>query len=335
MECNVAVQLQLMKILCEKKIDYFISLGDWYDRGYTSDVSASLADINLDIHMSNILKGNFYGLIGNHIRLNMDSNPELHAIQPHPVYMSRRKVVRKEQIIKTPSILRIADVQISFMHHQREAESANAYKPMREDWAKYHIALFHTHYVVPRSKIMGLNYFDSPTSNSEASKVLEDVDLAFVGDVHTPLGQFNIHTKSGTTIMVVPGSLTNVDASEANRHTSIMMPVVSINELSHVKIEYIPFDLLTNMLSFRTKNVSINNQKLNSLKGNAVKQLNETEEVATVLELKNSMYTSLNSFMREQRYSEMDKKLIRQVINAPEDIEALVKTYKESTSMQF
>ena len=113
-KCCTAVQLELMQLCKELNIEYFVSLGDWYDKGYVSDVAVALADYDFDIRMSNQLNGNFYGLIGNHIRLNMDSNPELHIIQPHPIYASRRVVSRDSQIMKTPEILRINNVQISF-----------------------------------------------------------------------------------------------------------------------------------------------------------------------------------------------------------------------------
>lgn len=326
--CNIAVQRDLMRLIKETNMDYFISLGDWYDKGYTSDVSASLADYDIDIEMANLLNGKFYGLIGNHIRLNMDSNPELHLIQPHPVYKSRRTVIRQEQVMKTPKMLRLGTVQISFMHHNKDVDDVFAYKPRREEWATYHIALFHTPSIVPNAQLVKTNFGYNASSNSKIGEVLNGVDLAIVGDIHTPLGQFNINTPTGTTIMVVPGSLTNVDSSEDNRHTSIMLPVISIDDDSSVKLEYIHFDLKTNLLTFMKKNIEESKEKLKSLRGKPVRDLHGDDDIVSIIGRRENAYTTLNGFMQASGYTDVDKQLIRSVINNPADLDSLIKIYK-------
>lgn len=327
--CTIAVQKSLMKLIKDLNIDYFISLGDWYDKGYAVDVAASLADYDIDIQMSQLLKGNFYGLIGNHIRLNMDSNPELHIIQPHSLYKSRRASLREEQIMKTPDLLRINDVQISFMHHKKDVSDALMYKPNRREWAKYHIALFHTPAIVPNAQLVSTRYGYNSSSNLKISQTLEGVELAIVGDIHTPLGQFAVNTKTGQATMIVPGSLTNTDSSEENRHTSIMIPILTIEEDSTVKLEYYNFDMKTNLLTFKKKNVEASRARLKTLRGNVVKELHESEDVVAVLGGQETVYTSLNAFMQVQQYTEKDKKLIRQVIDNPEDLDSLVRLYRD------
>ena len=37
--CNIAVQSALIEEIEKRNIDYFVSLGDWYDKGYIGDVS--------------------------------------------------------------------------------------------------------------------------------------------------------------------------------------------------------------------------------------------------------------------------------------------------------
>lgn len=326
-DCTQAVQASLMDIIRQREIDYFVSLGDWYDKGYGGDTAASHADTDYDIEMSKLLNGKFYGLIGNHIRLRMDSNPELMLIQPHEYYRSRRRVKRTEQIIKTPEVLRIGDVQISFMHHNKDAEDCLPYKPTRQDWAKYHIALFHTLSVIPSARLMETGYSYGAVSNTKIGQTLEGVDLAIVGDCHKPLGQFQINTPTGVTTMIVPGSLTNTDASEINRHHVIMLPLISIDEESRVTLAYERFDLHTNLLTFKQKNVERNMEKLRSLQGKAVEKLHEDTPLTAVVEKGQNVYASLNLFMESQNYTSTDKTLVKSILKDPADLNKLVETY--------
>ena len=326
-KCNTAVQLDLMRIISEYKITHFISLGDWYDKGYADDVSASLSDYDLDIQMANQLNGNFYGVIGNHIRLNMDSNPELHLIQPHDRYTSRRGTTRTEQIIKTPNILRISDVQISLIHHDIENDNLQNYKAVRQPWAKYHIACYHTEKVVPSAKLADTQYYMCNNSNSAIARCVSEVDLAIVGHIHDAIGRFQINTESGVTTMVVPGSLTNVNSSERGRHSVIRIPVVTIEDDGRVTVGAIPFDLKLNMVTFMQKNVEASAQKLRTLRGKPAEHLAETVNAVTSFSVGDQALTSLNAFFTREQYTERDKKMVKSVIAKPDDLVGLMRIY--------
>lgn len=333
--CTHAVQKSLMNILQEKAVDYFVSLGDWYDRGYADDIAAALVDCDQDMQMANMLNGNFYGLIGNHIRLNMDSNPELHLIQPHPYLHSRMQSIRTEQIIKTPRVLRINDVQVSFQHFDMGYEKVTEYKPTREPWAKYHIALFHTPLVVPGSKLIDTQYGYRISSNNDIAAALEGVDLAICGDIHKPLGKFDITKPDGSkTVMIVPGSLTNTDAGDANKHASILMPLIRIGEESEVKVEFIPFDLQTNMVTFKKKNVEAAQDRMKSLRGKDLENLYSPEDVVAALSHRETTLLSLNAFMDSNGYTQKDKSLIRAVMKEPEDIAGLIRLWNEDSEVK-
>lgn len=327
--CCYAVQMALMEELHNRSIGYFVSLGDWYDRGYSDDVSASLADYDLDVQMSRQLKGNFYGVIGNHIRLSMDSNPELHLIQPHEQFKSRRATARGEQIIKTPDVLRIKDVQISLMHYKTDTDDAFMFKPTREPWAKYHIAVFHTQSVIPNTALINTTYGYNTSSNTKIGHVLAGVDLAIVGHVHDAIGQFTVNTETGSTIMIVPGSLTNVNAGEAGRHTSINIPIVSIDDDSNVRLEYLPFDLKTNMVTFKKKNLEESREKLRSLRGKPQEDLRDVVSSVAALTCGDETLTSLNAFMAAHGYTQMDKELVKAVLEEPDNIERLMTIYSK------
>ena len=118
------VETDIIDACKELGCTHFFSLGDWFDKGYGSDVAAALAHTDIDRDLYDAVNGNLYGVIGNHIKIRMDSNPELFLIQPHPVYRSRHPVNRKEQILKTPKDLILNGVQIHFMHWNKDAEDA-------------------------------------------------------------------------------------------------------------------------------------------------------------------------------------------------------------------
>lgn len=327
--CNQAVQRDLMRIIIEKSYTHFISAGDWYDRGYIADVSASLADYDLDREMNALLKGNFYGVIGNHIRLSLDSNPELHLIQPHHKYKSRRVTTRTEQIMKTPDIIMLNGVQISLMHYKQDEETALDYKPTRLPEAKYHIAIFHTELIVPASKLIQTNYGHLSSPANVIAKTLEGVDLAVCGHIHNVLGKFIVETNSGPTTMVVPGSLSNVDSSEVNRHGSVALPSITINGDGTCKIEYVPFDLKLNMVTFKNKCTEVKKDKLKTLRGKALDEIHDGNEcnVALANEDSQDILLSLNRFMQLKGYTNKDKKLVRSVINEPNQLDKLLNMY--------
>lgn len=330
----IDVQLKLMQLVRELQCTHFISLGDWFDRGYGTDTAAALAHTDIDRLFAEQLNGNFYGVIGNHIRINMDSNPELFLIQPHKMYTSRHKVIRNEQIIKTPDKLVLNGVQISFKHYNKEAVNAADYTPIMDDGIKYHIALFHTPLVIPQVHLAKLGMHHVVTENSKVAQCLANVDLAIVGDIHKPLGAFKLNQSNGkTTTMIVPGSLTNTDAGLGSRHDSIQLPFVTIDDNGSVSLQLIPFDLMTNRLTFMKKGSGPNQQngdKMSSLRGNNVTSMYEELEAQTFIGNNNLGIVSLNAFMKEQGYTQSDKQLIKAIMDTPEDIRLLIDIHNKA-----
>lgn len=323
------IQQDIMEIIKAKHVTHFISLGDWFDGGYGSDVAAALAHTDIDHELAKLVDGNFYGLIGNHIRLNMDSNPELFLIQPHEHLKSRHHITRSEQIIRTPKDLMLNGVQISFMHWDKSASSAWDYKPMINPEAKYHIALFHTEDIIPTQYLHDMGMVTIQNDNSKIANALDKVDLAIVGHVHKPIGTFRIDKPDGTaTTMIVPGSLTNTDAGMGSRHNSIEMPMIDIDEDGTVTISMVFIDLRTNELTFLKKQLDEDaRNKLKSLRGNNKETLYEDLEAASFIGDSGNAFISLNAFMQQQGYTENDRSLIRLVLNEPENVNKMLETY--------
>lgn len=333
--CNVAVQNALMSIISDYKVDTFISLGDWYDRGYTSDVPASLADTELDREMTEFLRGEFYGVIGNHIRLKMDSNPELFLIQPHPVFKTRRYVPRNKQIIKTPNKLKFGTVQISFMHCGLGRGELSDFIPLRDDDTTFHIALFHTPHIIPNQQLQQAGLNANVYTMSEIAESLKGVDLAICGDIHKPIGMFTVSHTYGRTQMIVPGSLTNTDAGALNRHSEVKLPLLTINDDSTVRIEFVTFDLKTNLLEFKLeqRKQKDRDSKLDGIRAGRKKITYSTGDNLIELDASPSAYT-LFGLTKRLGYSDRDKQMIVSILHTPLDIGALVDIYKTSEEVE-
>ena len=196
------VQKDLINYITANKVTHFFSLGDWFDGGYGSDVAAALVHTDIDKQMNERLHGRLYGLIGNHIRLQMDSNPELFLIQPHPYYKSSMEVNRSSQIIKTPEHLDItipnADgsekiaLEIELKHWNPVAENVRDYRIDDSCWNSpdsFKVALYHTEMVIPRQLLFYMNMAYEISNEDIISNVLGKTDLAIVGHIHKAIGK--------------------------------------------------------------------------------------------------------------------------------------------------
>lgn len=329
-KCCDAVQDSLIKMLEEEGITHFVSLGDWYDKGYVDDVSSALADTTREEHMSRMLNGNLYGVIGNHIRLRLDSNPELMLIQPHPVIKSRKGVKRSHQIIRTPSNFMIGNVQFSLVHHQPDAETIEDYSIYRMPGAKYHVACVHDPKFIPNSQLTRSPHPPTLSRDSQISRVLSGVDLCICGDIHMPLGMFDV---SPTTKMIVPGSLTNTNAGVRGRHGSIKIPIITVDdETDSVSFNYYDFDLHLNMLSFDEKAEQKVVDKLKSIRGNNLAELYDNKPIEGIIASGISSL-SFGSFLTSQQYTQNDRQLIKTTIKDPTNLTELVKVHYNDISL--
>lgn len=324
---NRAVQTDLMQFIKDNDVDYMALAGDWYDAGYGSDVGAALAHTDMDIEMNRLLKGNLYGVIGNHIRIRMDSNPELFLIQPHDIYKSRWETDRKEQIIKTPNYFMVDNLQISLCHYNPMADVAMSYAPIRQPEADYHVAIFHTEKVIPKELLSNVNAYMT-SSYSDLAKALEGVDYAVVGHIHKPLGICRVpHDDGSQTVVYVPGSLANTEVSQNSMHDEVQLPMFTVED-GKVSVSYHTFSLHTEMCEFAKKGSKTEEDvKLGALRHNSNEYLYEDMVGQTVSE-EDQIYMSLNLFLDKNNYTPVDRNLIKSVIHNPEDINELLSIFK-------
>lgn len=308
--CNDRVGKSLVETIKKLNCDYFISGGDWYDRGYVDDITSALADTSMEEYISKMLNGNFYGVIGNHIRLRMDSNPELMLIQPHPTIVPRKQVYRDTPIIKTPDFIMIGKIQISLVHHKPDAYDLTDYKIVRQPETVYHVAIVHDPRWVPGF---------GNSSMEQISSCLKGVDFCIAADIHKPLGTIKLPNGG---LIYVPGSLTNTTTDKNTWHTSVDLPLLEIDdEANTIKIQYIPFALHTNMLTLKPLKEKV---KVVSMRGNFKKELYGDNQTSVIFVDNGKITMSLKEFVLQQGYTDADRKRINTILRTPSDIQALL-----------
>lgn len=320
------IEQDLINILKTEGFTHFISLGDWYDRGYGGDVSSALAHTELDRELANAVNGNFYGVIGNHVKLQLDSNPELFLIQPHDSLKTRNAVPRDYQIIRTPRRVDIGKCSIYLQHWDPTIDSVVGYKPLLNPDANYHIGIFHCQEIIPTNYLHSVGIVDG--TNHGIAETLEGINLAIVGHIHKDIGKFLIRKPDGTnTTMIVPGSLSNTDAGLISRHLSIKMPVVIIEDDDTVTVTDRPLDLRTDELTFYDKKFNTS-EEVGTLRGNAKDNLYDvTDSITQIDQSQISMSMSLNGFMKAKNYTDGDKRIVKTILSTPEDTGKLINIF--------
>lgn len=316
----IKVQYALMDLIRELKITKFISLGDWYDKGYQtsseSPVRESALDQRMDQEMNRLLNGEFYGLIGNHIRLGYASNPETILIQPNELFkVDTGNIKIKEQVIKTPKVLTVNGVDIHFMHNKPDERSILDYKPELRPDAKYNIALFHTDHIISSSENFG-----ATSTYSNVAKCLEGLDLAIAGHWHKPREM----TTVGKCNLIIPGSLTNSDSSLDTRHTVVNLPVIEIDDDGKVSLFFKKFGLFTDELVFKNKTEVVEDTKLKSLRSKTFEKVMSTLQMDNMPLENNSLLHIGQWMMTVEKYSLIDVDMVKTVIDDPHNIDKLV-----------
>ena len=63
---------------------------------------------------------------------------------------------------------------------------------------------------------------------SYLDNIFENINLAIVGHIHTPVGAFNIQARGRSLPMIIPGSMAITTSGSNDLHTDVNLPVVEI-----------------------------------------------------------------------------------------------------------
>ena len=220
------VQQDIVEYLKTLENGVFVSMGDWYDKGYRS-TGRVFADSFYDMEIAKAVNGCAYICLGNHFFLERDSNPEMYLIQPSYLYKPRISVPMQEPTFKTADHIIIGKTQISFFHFSKTDKN---YYAKREPGVEFHIGVYHDECVLPSDIRTQAGFFGS-TSNDYLNNIYENVDVAICGHIHTAIGVRNYTLNSGKVVpIIVPGALAITENKDIAKHKSVMCPVATITD---------------------------------------------------------------------------------------------------------
>jgi predicted phosphodiesterase len=215
-------------------------MGDITDKGYRS-VGTSLSHSSiLERLKAEVPNGIFGTLLGNHFFIEMQNNPELYWIQPHPVYKPTEQIYRTEPILQTPDVFVIGNTQFSCFHFH---PTDKRYVKDRLPGIKTHIGLYHDDVVIPNS-IAGYK-----ASQEDLEYYYKNIDIAVHGHIHVPHNTVIVDIGSRKVPLIIPGSCSLTSSDERERHSTVSLPVFTLTQDSC-------------QLSFVTLNIGTHNYRI-------------------------------------------------------------------------
>lgn len=307
------VQRDILEYLQSLDNGVFISMGDWYDKGYRSTGRVYI-DSYYDESISKAVNGDAYICLGNHFFLERDSNPEMYLIQPSYLYQPREKVPMCEPTFKTVPHIVIGNVQISFFHFNKIDK--NYVQPL-EPGVKYHIGVYHDECVLPSDIRTMAGYFGT-TSNDYLNNIYSNVDIAICGHIHVAVGARNYTLNSGKTVpIIVPGALAITENSEVVKHKSVQCPVLTIEDDGTFDLQFKEFSTHMELLKF----YKITEQKIASETMGVIGNNSGDLVVPSAV--------SFLDFLRKKGYPEKDVHVLMNIRPGQTDISKLLTMIEE------
>ena len=287
-----AVQEDILAFVAKNNVTHIVIGGDWYDKGYRN-INRTFNDYNYDKAIHDCVNGNVYLCRGNHLFLERDSNPEMYIIQPceampllHPIKHQGRP------LFLSPNVLQIGPIQISLFHFSKEKN----YVVDRNPETTFHIGVYHDDVMLP-SSIRSASGDHGITSSHDLEHYFSNIDLAICNHIHTAVGQLSIPLLTRKVPMFIPGSLAITKNQPSELHSSVQLPVVTLNDDNTVKVSVAKFDLHMELLKLYKKNETeaLNNEHP------VLKTIKSNKQIAEVLSQRPS--TSLKEVLIGKGYT--------------------------------
>lgn len=310
------VQQDILEYLQSLDDGVFISLGDWYDKGYRS-TGRVYADRYYDTEIAKAVHGNAYICLGNHFFLERDSNPEMYMIQPSYLYQPKQRVPMQEPTFKTVPYLQFGDVQISFFHFNKNDKS---YIQERLPDTRFHIGLYHDECVLPSDIRSQAGFFGS-TSNDYLNNIYSNVDMAICGHIHTSIGVRNYVMNNGHTVpIVVPGALAITENRDIAKHKTVSCPVLIIKDDGNFEFTVKEFSTHMEVLKFyKVAEQRVATESLDIL-GTGAEGESDYQMPRVV---------SLADFLYKKGYSQLDVETIMSIAPGTTDVLTILRQIKE------
>ena len=243
------VQEDILKFIAEKHVTHLVIGGDWYDKGYRS-INRTFNDVYYDMALSRAVNGNAFLCRGNHLYIERDSNPEMYIIQPcddmqpvHWVYSG------EDPIFKSPNTVQVGPIQINLFHFSKENKD---YIARRNPETTFNVGVYHDDSVVP-SSVRQASGDHGITTTSTLIDTYKNIDLAICNHIHMAVGLVKVQLQDRTLNMFVPGALCITKNKASDIHSTVELPVITLEDDNSVKVQLAKFSLHTDVLKFYNK----------------------------------------------------------------------------------
>lgn len=303
----------------EKTDDLTIILGgDVFDKGYRQ-VGPSYAHRNLIERLHLACDGELYLVMGNHVFLERDSNPELYLMQPHSTFKPLIETYAIRPLLKVVDKIIINSTQFSLFHYNKADK--NYYQERQKD-IRYHIGIYHDDVIIPQSIRSKLNIRVN-ISSDYLNMIYSNIDIAIANHIHSKIGLTTIKTDSREIPLYIPGSIGITENSAIEIHSSVDLPLFTIDG-DNLKIETVNFKIYLEDMEFLKKAIrkELDKDIIDNSEYEAAKTCKDKYKVM------NSAFESMLSFseyMRRNGFSDKAIHFFQTAVESDIDVATAVK----------
>lgn len=299
------IQKDWMEYFKLNNVTGLVTAGDYYDRGFTKNVDAVVSAVMMDAEMRHML--DFWdGIVGNHMYIGQNSNPELQISQPNSLIPSR--FYHTKPLVNLDSNYRIINdtVQISYMHFKL-SDKPSDYIARRKEGVKLHVAIYHTDHAFPNI-----------ASADTLDLLFKDVDVAIVGHEHKNYGIL----RHGKTTVYAFGASNNTSNDPNVIKPFAVHPILNVKADGTWDWEFHKQNLYVAEAGFKIREVVSVEKKEQKL---AIKRLKN--EVVSFehfnqkgLTVEAKVFEGLIPYLRCGGYTEDDLNHMLSIVEKPDDI---------------
>lgn len=226
-------------------VTHVIDTGDIADRGFKEISQAYSWEVEFRKWREHC---ELYSVIGNHLYLEMDSNPELYWIQPSPYIKPKDKeyVPPDEPLFITTDKLILGTFMFSFHHYSKTNKN---YFVDRPPGITHHHAVYHDDTIIP-SNIQKDYHITRNISSEYLQSVYANVDSATVGHIHKNYGLVMMYVNGREVPLDIPGSNCITNVGSKDMHNEVALPQYDIYDDGTFEKSYVTFSLHLEMMRF-------------------------------------------------------------------------------------
>lgn len=219
---NWAVVEDLKNAIVEEGITHVVFGGDIADRGVKDTAWVYKFYNNLLLPINNLVKGNMYNVIGNHLYLSVLDNPELYACLPSPFLPEIPQAQATNPLLQTPPFFTIGTVQISLLHYF--AKDKTVYTREKQPGITTHVGVYHDECVIPADLL------PFQADKEDLQRYYFNIDYAICNHIHTAYPPQKLMVGEKEVTLFIPGALAVTQNVDSAKHPKVKLPILTVED---------------------------------------------------------------------------------------------------------